>query len=161
MYNPSSQRESSFATSPRLDISTGSKEVHRWAIILAGGDGSRLLPLTRKIAGDDRPKQFCPIVNGNTLLAETRQRVALTLSPARTMFVLAQRHERYYEDALEGVPDENLIVQPKNAGTASAILYSLLRLERIAPAATAPGRVRRLQTVEILYQPESAGDYDL
>ena len=86
MYNPSSQRESSFAISPRLDISTGSKEVHRWAIILAGGDGSRLLPLTRKIAGDDRPKQFCPIVNGNTLLAETRQRVALTLSPARTMY---------------------------------------------------------------------------
>ncbi len=31
-----------------------------WGVILAGGDGERLRPLTRLIAGDDRPKQFCP-----------------------------------------------------------------------------------------------------
>ncbi len=32
------------------------------AIILAGGDGPRLASLTRKIAGRDQPKQFCPIL---------------------------------------------------------------------------------------------------
>lgn len=35
----------------------------QYAVILAGGDGSRLKRLTRAIAGDERPKQFCPILN--------------------------------------------------------------------------------------------------
>lgn len=136
MNKPSGDRGASSAISSTFDIGTGSVSEGRWAIILAGGDGSRLLPLTRKIAGDDRPKQFCPIINRNTLLDETRQRVAITFSPARTMFVLAQKHKPYYEDALDDVPERNLIVQPKNAGTAPAILYSLLRLEQIDPRAT-------------------------
>ena len=53
------------------------------------------------------------------------------------MFVLTQKHERYYKTALNGAPPGNLIVQPRNAGTAPAILYSLLRLEQINPQALA------------------------
>jgi mannose-1-phosphate guanylyltransferase len=36
------------------------KRLH--AIILAGGDGTRLRALTSKISGDNRPKQFCPLL---------------------------------------------------------------------------------------------------
>lgn len=107
----------------------------RWAVILAGGDGSRLLPLTRKIAGDDRPKQFCPIIDGNTLLDHTRRRVELGVLPNKTMFVLTRKHARHYNQALADVPRANLIEQPRNVGTAPAILYSLLRLERNSPSA--------------------------
>ena len=135
--NPSGNRRASFPLSSDLDTCASDKRLDRWAVILAGGDGSRLLPLTRKIAGDDRPKQFCPIINGNTLLDETRRRVALGLRPKNTMFVLSKKHAHYYNDALKGVPASNLIVQPRNAGTAPAILYSLLRLEQINPAAVA------------------------
>src|SRR5262249_1961154 len=35
----------------------------RWAGILAGGDGTRLRAFTRQLAGDDRPKQFCRILD--------------------------------------------------------------------------------------------------
>ena len=42
---------------------------HEWAVILAGGDGNRLQTLTRQIAGDDRPKQFCSVMGGMTLRA--------------------------------------------------------------------------------------------
>lgn len=136
MNNTSGQRSPSIATLSEVKVSVGNPGQDRWAIILAGGDGSRLLPLTRKISGDDRPKQFCPIINGNTLLDETRRRVALGLPPEKTMFVLTQKHAHYYDDALADVPSANLIEQPRNAGTAPAILYSLLRLERTRPAAT-------------------------
>jgi hypothetical protein len=52
------------------------KRPDRLAIILAGGDGMRLRPLTRRIAGDERPKQFCRFVDGETLLDRTCTRVA-------------------------------------------------------------------------------------
>ena len=137
MDSLSGKREYSFAASSKMNFSRSFSREDRWAIILAGGDGTRLLSLTRKIAGDDRPKQFCPIIGGSTLLDETRRRAALVLPPPKTMFVLTQKHERYYHTALNGVSRGNLIVQPRNAGTAPAILYSLLRLEQINPHASA------------------------
>ena len=63
---------------------------HRWGVILAGGDGKRLLPLTRKIAGDRRPKQFCAIVDGETLLDKTRRRVWRMVRPEQTLVVVTK-----------------------------------------------------------------------
>lgn len=108
----------------------------KWAVILAGGDGSRLLPLTRKITGDERPKQFCTVLGSNTLLDETRRRVALAFSPLKTMFVLTEKHKSYFADSLADVPQRNMVIQPENIGTTPAILYSLMRLEQNNPDAS-------------------------
>lgn len=72
----------------------------RWAVILAGGDGSRLLQLTRKITGNERPKQFCSFLGTGTLPDETRRRVELGFPPIKTMFVLNEKHERNSNDSL-------------------------------------------------------------
>ena len=56
----------------------------RWGVILAGGEGVRLRPLTRMIVGDDRPKQFCPILGRETLLEQTRRRASLLIPQERT-----------------------------------------------------------------------------
>lgn len=48
-------------------LSRDSQNGHRWGVILPGGDGKRLLPLTHKITGDDRPKQFCNVMDREKL----------------------------------------------------------------------------------------------
>src|ERR1043165_4034894 len=90
---------------------------HEWGVILAGGDGTRLRSLTRRITGDERPKQFCPVIGPNTLLAETRRRVALEVAKQRTLFVVNQAHELYYSKILSSAAG-NVVEQPRNIGTA-------------------------------------------
>ena len=106
---------------------------HRWGSILAGGDGKRLLPLSRRIAGDDRPKQFCAVLGNETLLHQTQHRVFRSVHPWRTLLVLTKTHERFYADEITGIPSSRLLIQPSNLGTAPAIHYSLLRLCEMDP----------------------------
>lgn len=120
----------------KRDATSGGADDRRWAVILAGGDGTRLRSLTRAIAGDDRPKQFCPIVKGATLLQQTRERAALSILPARTMFVVTEHHKVFYQPLLTDVACERIVSQPVNQGTAPAILYSLLRLAAVNPDAS-------------------------
>ena len=105
----------------------------RWALILAGGEGVRLRPLTRLIAGDERPKQFCSVLGPETLLEQTRRRAALAIPPARTLMVLTRAHERYYAPLVAGMPPHCAIVQPENRGTAAAIVYGALRIAATEP----------------------------
>jgi mannose-1-phosphate guanylyltransferase len=108
----------------------------QWAIILAGGDGSRLMPLCRRITGCSVPKQFCPIFGSTTLLGQTRRRVSLLVPPTRILTVVNRAHEPFYSPLLKVVSTDNLVVQPQNRGTAAAILYALHRLSELNPCAS-------------------------
>ena len=86
-------------------------ESQRCAVILAGGEGLRLRSLTRRIAGDERPKQFCALVGSETLLDETRRRVALAVPPERTVVVVVSK-DRYLTrpaHALLGMVEEAVL----------------------------------------------------
>ena len=103
-----------------------------WAIVLAGGDGTRLSSFTRSIAGDNRPKQFCRLYGGKTLLAHTRARLAPAMAPERTLFTLVRHHEAFYSEELADVKPSHMVVQPSNKGTTAAIINSLLRVTSLA-----------------------------
>jgi mannose-1-phosphate guanylyltransferase len=105
----------------------------RAAIVLAGGDGSRLRDLTRAIAGHYVPKQFCQLIGSLTLLEQTFERVSLAVAPEHTLTVVNRAHERFYGQLLSRVPASRLVVQPGNRGTAAAIVYALLRMNQTAP----------------------------
>ncbi len=108
---------------------------NRWAIILAGGEGKRLSSLTQRIAGDARPKQFCSVMGDLSLIEQTLGRVSLSIADGHTLVVVTRAHERYYRPLIGDMRQQNLVIQPDNRGTAAAILYSLLRLSKLAPTA--------------------------
>jgi mannose-1-phosphate guanylyltransferase len=103
-----------------------------WAVVLAGGDGTRLRSLTQLISGEDRPKQFCQVYGGQTLLAQTRTRLARAIHPERTAYVVVKTHEKFYRSELADVEPHRLIIQPNNKGTTPAVICSLLRIMAIA-----------------------------
>ena len=106
----------------------------RWAVILAGGDGTRLQSMTRAITGDNRPKQFVPVIGGSTLLDQTRRRVARSVMPTQTFIVVTQKHKPFYESLAHEI-SPSLLQQPANKGTAPAIIYALLRVATKSPKA--------------------------
>src|SRR5260370_35005711 len=106
---------------------------HRWGVILAGGDGKRLLPLTRKLTGEDRPKQFCALSGTDTLLKETWHRVSCVVSQSKLLLVFTRTHERFYIDQIRGIQTYNLLVQPYKRGTPPAFVYRLNLLKEYAP----------------------------
>jgi mannose-1-phosphate guanylyltransferase len=99
-----------------------------WAVLLAGGDGTRLQSLTLKIAGDSRPKQFCRLFGGRSLLGHTRERLRPIFRENRTMFVVTKAHETFYREELYDADASRVIVQPANRGTGVAIIVALLRV---------------------------------
>jgi mannose-1-phosphate guanylyltransferase len=116
---------------------------NRWAIVLAGGEGKRLRSLTRRL-GYDVPKQFCPLLDRETLLQLTLRRVALAIDPARTFTVVTRVHERFFSPLMAELSEldsgrnlrGNLVIQPDNRGTAAAIAYAAFRLAEMDPAAS-------------------------
>ena len=117
----------------------------RWCVVLAGGDGVRLRGLTRFVCGDDRPKQFCPLLGKRTLLQETRQRAERSISPDQILYSLTRAHQDYYLRDLDDRPFQR-VVQPCNKGTAPAILYTLLHIAQMdSDAVVAIGSVSTAQ----------------
>jgi mannose-1-phosphate guanylyltransferase len=90
-----------------------------WAVVLAGGIGSRFWPLS----GPGRPKQLLALVGERPLIADTIARLA-PLIPAERVLVLTSRD---IADALHAaipeVPAANMLVEPRPLGTAAALAW--------------------------------------
>jgi mannose-1-phosphate guanylyltransferase len=103
-----------------------------WAVILAGGDGTRLRPLTQRLTGDSRPKQFCRLFGGQTLLDQTRRRAELAMRPDRQIVVVNRTHAPYWDGLECELFPGRLLVQPANRGTAPAIFLGALAVRGLA-----------------------------
>jgi len=107
-----------------------------WALVLAGGDGTRLRSLTRLIAGAPIPKQYCRLVGDRSLLEETLARLRGLVPATRTLAVVNRDHLPLASAQLATLPARNVVVQPRNRDTGPGILLPLLALARRSPDAT-------------------------
>ena len=106
------------------------------ALVLAGGEGSRVRSLTTTAPGVSIPKQFCWLRGGSSLLEDALRRVR-SIAPDHWICVaVAAQHQRWWLKSLSGLPVKNVVVQPKNCGTASGILLPLLQIVDSDPNAT-------------------------
>jgi mannose-1-phosphate guanylyltransferase len=99
-----------------------------WAVVLAGGDGTRLQRLTLQISGDNRPKQFCKLMGGDSLLTQTSRRIAPLFADDRQLYVLTRAHQVFYRDEFSFLKTASILEQPCNRGTAVAIGAAAVRI---------------------------------
>lgn len=93
-----------------------------YAVIMAGGGGTRLHPLSRP----ERPKPFLPLLpSGETLLQATARR--LPVGPDAITVVTDRRYERFVRDQL---PDAHLLLEPMGRNTAAAIALATIAIDR-------------------------------
>lgn len=100
----------------------GKRDGSLWAIVLAGGEGVRLRPLVRQICGDERPKQYVPLLEPRTLLEQTLDRVGRLIPAARTVVVTMRWHAPYLQGGLAGSATPHVLAQPEDRGTAAGVL---------------------------------------
>lgn len=92
-------------------------------VILCGGSGTRLWPLSRKAL----PKQFVPLVGEKSLLALTVERVAPLADGAPLIAVAAQAHRFLVADALEAAgASARILLEPEGRNTAPAMALAAL-----------------------------------
>ncbi len=105
----------------------------RWAIILAGGEGTRLSRLTITRYGEHRPKQYCSFLGEATMFDHTVRRAAALVGRQRLVTVLGRGHMRYLaQQQLLGYAVE----QPANCDTAPGIFLPLTYVLAYDPDAT-------------------------
>lgn len=94
----------------------------KYAIILAGGKGRRLWPVSRK----NLPKQFIDFFGcGKTLLQQTYERMQKIMPKENILVVSHTAFEDILHEQLPELPHDNLILEPINRNTAPATLMAL------------------------------------
>ena len=95
-----------------------------YAVILAGGSGTRLWPLARA----DRPKQFLPLFGGRSLFRLTCDRVTPLVGRGRILVVAGERHLRWIRLQAPEIPLANIVLEGTGRNTAASIGLAALWL---------------------------------
>lgn len=90
---------------------------HAYAVILAGGGGTRLWPKSRQ----KTPKHLLKLFGKDSMLQLTYNRIAEILPPDRVFVITHQNHLAQAQEQLPDIPEGNWIVEPQAKNTALAM----------------------------------------
>jgi mannose-1-phosphate guanylyltransferase len=104
---------------------------HFYALIMAGGVGSRLWPLSRQKS----PKQVLPLVGDRSMFQGAVDRLQPLLQPEDVFVVVGEEQVGLLKAEGTGIPDRNFVIEPMGRGTAPAIALSAITLRKHDPNA--------------------------
>lgn len=104
---------------------------HTYAVIMAGGGGTRLWPVSRK----NSPKQLLPLLGNETLFQSTVSRLEGLFAPEHILVVTVADQAIEMQSQVPDIPLENYIIEPAPRGTASVVGLAAEILHRRDPDA--------------------------
>lgn len=104
---------------------------HTYAVIMAGGGGTRLWPVSRK----EKPKQLLPLLGKETLFQSTVARLEVLFPPERILVVTVADQAREMRQQVPSIPEENYLIEPAPRGTASVVALAAAVLQKRDPQA--------------------------
>ena len=121
------RQPSSSTAKPNAKRASSSPFDHAYAVILAGGSGTRFWPLSRR----DRPKQLLNLFGKRSLLVETAERIPIP--PQRTYILTNERIRAEVIRQLPRIPRGQIIAEPASRNTAPAIGLAAYEVQRRDP----------------------------
>lgn len=104
---------------------------HHYAVIMAGGGGTRLWPVSRK----EKPKQLLPLIGQETLFQSTVKRLQNLFPPERILVVTIEEQAKEMKLQAPEIPVENYLIEPAPRGTASVVGLAAIALKKRDPHA--------------------------
>lgn len=99
---------------------------NHYAVIMAGGGGTRLWPISRK----ERPKQLLPLIGQETLFQSTVNRLKGLFPPERILIVTIEEQAQEMKLQAPEIPAENYLIEPAPRGTASVVGLAAMALKK-------------------------------
>ncbi len=104
---------------------------HTYAVIMAGGGGTRLWPVSRK----ETPKQLLPLLGKETLFQSTVSRLEKIFPHERILVVTVEQQAQVMREQVPSIPVENYLIEPAPRGTASVVALAAAVLRKRDPQA--------------------------
>ncbi len=104
---------------------------HVYALIMAGGIGKQLWPVSRK----QMPKQFVDLYDEGTMIAKTVQRISGTVIEDNIFIITSEQGRKLISTSLTGFRPDNIIVEPSSRNTAPCIALATAHIKKRDPDA--------------------------
>lgn len=105
---------------------------HTFAVIMAGGGGTRLWPFSRVL----RPKQMIRLGSQRTLFQQAIDRLEGLVPPEKILVVTVAEQALELQTECPQIPMENYLIEPAPRGTASVVGLAALAAQKMDPQAT-------------------------